>query len=192
MDSKNDGQQPVVNNIYGFQFNGCQITNPTFQTVMPSSTGAEKTEADGEQEAAFRESAAFHRDTDPERNVSREHDVDRENGVSRKQDVAPEQEAALLADDLLPEPLRTAEAQALLERMCSAGILDGRWQPVGLSITQKGVLASELADRLGIKHLWKTFGGLWHMNSETLRTGCGKSMDQRRISEFRERIRKVM
>lgn len=150
MDSKNDGQQPVVNNIYGFQFNGCQITNPTFQTVMPSSTGAEKMEADGEQEAA------------------------------------------LLADDLLPEPLRTAEAQALLERMCSAGILDGRWQPVGLSITQKGVLASELADRLGIKHLWKTFGGLWHMNSETLRTGCGKSMDQRRISEFRERIRKVM
>lgn len=150
MDSKNDGQQPVVNNIYGFQFNGCQITNPTFQTVMPSSTGAEKTEADGEQEAA------------------------------------------LLADDPLPEPLRTAEAQALLERMCSAGILDGRWQPIGLSITQKGVLASELADRLGIKHLWKTFGGLWHMNSETLRTGCGKSMDQRRISEFRERIRKVM
>lgn len=150
MDSKNDGQQPVINNIYGFQFNGCQITNPTFQTVMPSSTGAEKTEADGEQEAA------------------------------------------LLADDPLPEPLRTAEAQALLERMCSAGILDGRWQPVGLSITQKGVLASELADRLGIKHLWKTFGGLWHMNSETLRTGCGKSMDQRRISEFRERIRKVM
>lgn len=162
MDSKNDGQQPVVNNIYGFQFNGCQITNPTFQTVMPSSTGAEKTEAD------------------EERNVDRGHDV------------APEQEAALLADDLLPEPLRTAEAQALLERMCSAGILDGRWQPVGLSITQKGVLASELADRLGIKHLWKTFGGLWHMNSETLRTGCGKSMDQRRISEFRERIRKVM
>lgn len=174
MDSKNDGQQPVVNNIYGFQFNGCQITNPTFQTVMPSSTGAEKTEADGE------------------RNVSREHDVDREHNVSRKQDVVPEQEAALLADDPLPEPLRTAEAQALLERMCSAGILDGRWQPVGLSITQKGVLASELADRLGIKHLWKTFGGLWHMNSETLRTGCGKSMDQRRISEFRERIRKVM
>lgn len=180
MDSKNDGQQPVVNNIYGFQFNGCQITNPTFQTVMPSSTGAEKTEADGE------------------RNVSREQDVDRENGVSRehnvsrKQDVVPEQEAVLLAEDLLPEPLRTAEAQALLERMCSAGILDGRWQPVGLSITQKGVLASELADRLGIKHLWKTFGGLWHMNSETLRTGCGKSMDQRRISEFRERIRKVM
>lgn len=162
MDSKNDGQQPVVNNIYGFQFNGCQITNPTFQTVMPSSTGAEKTEAD------------------EERNVSREHDV------------VLEQEAALLADDLLPEPLRTAEAQALLERMCSAGILDGRWQPVGLSITQKGVLASELADRLGIKHLWKTFGGLWHMNSETLRTGCGKSMDQRRIGEFRERIRKVM
>lgn len=174
MDSKNDGQQPVVNNIYGFQFNGCQITNPTFQTVMPSSTGAEKTEADGE------------------RNVSREHDVNREQDVAREHDVAPEREAALLADDPLPEPLRTAEAQALLERMCSAGILDGRWQPVGLSITQKGVLASELADRLGIKHLWKTFGGLWHMNSETLRTGCGKSMDQRRISEFRERIRKVM
>ena len=156
------------------QFNGCQITNPTFQTVMPSSTGADKTEADGE------------------RNVSREHDVAREQDVAREHNVAPEREAALLADDPLPEPLRTAEAQALLERMCSAGILDGRWQPVGLSITQKGVLASELADRLGIKHLWKTFGGLWHMNSETLRTGCGKSMDQRRISEFRERIRKVM
>lgn len=128
MDSKNDGQQPVVNNIYGFQFNGCQITNPTFQTVMPSSTGAEKTEADGE------------------RNVSREHDV------------VLEQEAALLADDLLPEPLRTAEAQEVLKSLCSGNFLDVYWQPVGLSNTKKGVLASLLADRLHIGNLWQTFG----------------------------------
>ena len=27
-------KQTVVNHIYGFQFNGCQMSNPTFQTVV--------------------------------------------------------------------------------------------------------------------------------------------------------------
>lgn len=180
MDSKNDGQQPVVNNIYGFQFNGCQITNPTFQTVMPSSTGAEKTEAD------------------EERNVSREHDVDRENGVSRghnvsrKQDVVPEQEAALLADDPLPEPLRTAEAQEVLKSLCSGNFLDVYWQPVGLSNTKKGVLASLLADRLHIGNLWQTFGNLWHIKPETLRSAYNKGMDQKGTGAFMERVKRVL
>lgn len=156
MESKNDGQQPVVNNIYGFQFNGCRITNPTFQTL----TGSTRV---GTDEAETPEAEKM-----------------------------PVQEAEQKEPGILPEPLRTAEAQGVLERLRSAGILDGRWQPVGLSIAQKGVLASLLADRLEIKNLWKTFGGLWRMNSETLRTGCGKSMEQRRISVFRERVRKVM
>lgn len=162
MDSKNDGQQPVVNNIYGFQFNGCQITNPTFQTVMPSSTGAEKTEAD------------------EERNVSREHDV------------VLEQEAALLADDLLPEPLRTAEAQEVLKSLCSGNFLDVYWQPVGLSNTKKGVLASLLADRLHIGNLWQTFGNLWHIKPETLRSAYNKGMDQKGTGAFMERVKRVL
>lgn len=174
MDSKNDGQQPVVNNIYGFQFNGCQITNPTFQTVMPSSTGAEKTEADGE------------------RNVSREHDVDREHNVGREHDVVPAQEAALLADDPLPEPLRTAEAQEVLKSLCSGNFLDVYWQPVGLSNTKKGVLASLLADRLHIGNLWQTFGNLWHIKPETLRSAYNKGMDQKGTGAFMERVKKAL
>lgn len=36
MNSKNKRQQTVVNHIYGFQLNGCQITNLTFQTNTTS------------------------------------------------------------------------------------------------------------------------------------------------------------
>ena len=32
-EDNNDGRT-VVNHIYGFQFNGCNITNPTFQTLV--------------------------------------------------------------------------------------------------------------------------------------------------------------
>ena len=58
MNSKNDGQQTVVNHIYGFQFNGCQITNPTFQTIMPNdlSTDCHETKNNPSQKAEQNES----------------------------------------------------------------------------------------------------------------------------------------
>lgn len=152
MSSKNDGQQTVVNHIYGFQFNGCQITNPTFQTIMPNDVSTDCPETKNN----------------------------------------PAQEAGQKEPGILPEPLRTTEAERVLERLCSAGILDGRWQPVGLSNAEKGVLASLLADRLGIGSLWQTFGDLWRMKPETLRTACNKGMEQKRTGEFLERVKRSL
>lgn len=83
-------------------------------------------------------------------------------------------------NSIIPELLCTNEEQCVMERMCSAGILDEHWQPVGLSNTEKGVLVSLLANRLGICNLWQTFGILWSINQETLRVVCNKGMEQKR------------
>lgn len=152
MSSKNDGQQTVVNHIYGFQFNGCQITNPTFQTIMPGGMPAEHPESEN----------------------------------------ASVQEAGQKEPGIIPASLRTTEAERVLERLRSAGIVDSRWQPVGLSNAEKGVLASLLADRLDIGCLWQTFGDLWRMKPETLRTACNKGMEQKRTGEFLERVKRSL
>lgn len=62
---------------------------------------------------------------------------------------------------VLPSCLTTPAAHDLLQRLVRAGLLDEAWQPVGLSIARRGVLASLLAQRLGIAQTWKTFGELW-------------------------------
>lgn len=152
MNSKNDEQQTVVNHIYGFQFNGCQISNPTFQTIMPNDVSTDCPETKNN----------------------------------------PAQEAEQNESGIIPASLRTTEAERVLERLRSAGIVDSRWQPVGLSNAEKGVLASLLADRLDIGCLWQTFGDLWRMKPETLRTACNKGMEQKRTGEFLERVKRSL
>lgn len=95
-------------------------------------------------------------------------------------------------NNIIPGLLCTNEAQCVLERMCSAGILDEHWQPVGLSNTEKGVLVSLLAERLGIGSLWQTFSGLWRMKPETLRTAYNKRMEQKRTGVFMERVKRSL
>ena len=87
----------------------------------------------------------------------------------------------------LPDVLSTDEARDLLDRLTSAGLLTGHWQPLHLSAAEKGVLASLVAARLDIGHQWQTFGRLWGMKPETLRTAFNKGMEQRRTGEFMRR-----
>ncbi len=96
------------------------------------------------------------------------------------------------ASDTLPAVLGTPQAQALLGRLVAAGLVDERWQPLSLSNPEKGVLASLLADRLGVDNLWQTFGGLWGMKPETLRSACNLGMGQRKTMAFMERVKGVM
>lgn len=84
----------------------------------------------------------------------------------------------------VPADLQGEEACRLLERMVAAGLLDECWQPVGLSHAKRGLLAKELADRLYVEHPWTTFGRLWGMKPETLRTAYHRAMEQRQASEF--------
>ena len=50
----------------------------------------------------------------------------------------------------LPDALCTPQAEALLAKLCDAGVLDAHWQPVGLTNTERGLLAKILSDELGI------------------------------------------
>lgn len=58
--------------------------------------------------------------------------------------------AARAPEDALSDALRTPRAEALLTRLVDAGLVDASWQPLSLSNAEKGVLASLLADRLGV------------------------------------------
>lgn len=146
----NKDRRTVVNHIYGFQFNGCSITNPTFQTLVPAGAPSASGASDG-------------------------------GGAAPSASVPA-----------LPEVLLTDEACRLRERLSKAGILDEGWQPVALSNAEKGVLASLLADRLGIGNLWQTFGTLWGMKPETLRTAYNRGMEQKRTGKFLERAKREM
>lgn len=90
------------------------------------------------------------------------------------------------------EVLCSARAEALLSRLVKAGLVDERWQPLSLSNPEKGVLASLLADRLDLPTPWQTFGGLWGMKSETLRSAYNLGMGQRKTMAFMERVKGVM
>lgn len=91
----------------------------------------------------------------------------------------------------VPE-LSTPEAHALLDKFVEAGILDTDFQPLNLSIAERGVLASFLANELGITNLWQAFGGLWGMKAETLRTGNSKAQEQNKTGRFMDRIKLII
>ena len=92
----------------------------------------------------------------------------------------------------LPDALCTPQAEALLAKLCDAGVLDAHWQPVGLTNTERGLLAKILSDELGIDTPWKVFGDCWQMNSGTLRTAYNQALNQRKSLNFQDRLKAVM
>ena len=108
--------------------------------------------------------------------------------------------AARAPEDTLSDALRTPRAEALLARLVDAGLVDASWQPLSLSNAEKGVLASLLADRLhlstpdrlGVDNLWQTFGRLWGMKPENLRSAYNKGMDQPRSNAFIQRVNRAL
>ena len=114
-------------------------------------------------------------------------------GYDRKQQFrsrpAPE---ASTPEATLPDALCTPLAETLLARLVEAGLVDERWQPLSLSNAEKGVLASLLAGRLKVNNQWQTFGRLWGLKPETLRTAYNKGMDQPRSNAFIQRVNKAL
>lgn len=92
----------------------------------------------------------------------------------------------------LPDELDTPQAHALLNKLVQAGMLDEQWQPVGLTLPKKGVLASLIAAQLNLKYKWKTFGLLWRMSPDVLRTKYNEGMDQIQMMEFITQIKSVL
>lgn len=102
-----------------------------------------------------------------------------------KQSATPENP---LPENPLPEVLLTNEARALHAKLSDAGMVDGEWQPVGLSNAEKGTLAEYLTERLNVPSKWKLWGALWRMNPETLRTSKARGLEQGKTWEFRRRL----
>lgn len=158
---------------YGMTFQHCTMPNATFQTINqvpasecpPSEAPASATQAS---DAPFSATQASNTPTPDASTID-----------------AP-------SAPRLPDVLSTDEARDLLDRLTSAGLLTAHWQPLHLSAAEKGVLASLVAARLDIGHQWQTFGHLWGMKPETLRTAFNKGMEQRRTGEFMRRAVEAM
>ncbi|MDO4160421.1 MAG: hypothetical protein Q4D41_08195 [Prevotellaceae bacterium] len=96
----------------------------------------------------------------------------------------------------LPCKLSTPEAKAMLDKLRAARLLDDNYMPTSrVSLAQKGIIASSLADRLGIRDLWKTFGDHWGVKKETLRSAFNNTINASLDSDynnFKDRIKRLL
>lgn len=107
------------------------------------------------------------------------------------------QGAAAPRDIVLPPKLSTPKAMVLWHRLQQAGIIDECYQPVGLTRTEKAVLAEEMTERLGDENdillgirEWKPFETLWNTNN--MKTDLQRARNQIKTSEFRDKIRPIL
>ena len=92
----------------------------------------------------------------------------------------------------LPEVLQTLQAEDLLGKLQQAGMVDERMQPIGLSNAEKGILAFELARRLGIQNQWQVFATLWGTTPGTLRSAYNRAIEQQKTMLFIEKIKNIL
>lgn len=77
----------------------------------------------------------------------------------------------------------------LWQKIKEAGLVDENDQPT-VSRTEAALMASELAERLGIAHKWKLFETLWHRNN--MRGDFNKALDQRKSLAFQEKLKNIL
>lgn len=91
-----------------------------------------------------------------------------------------------------PAILKTEDAEELMGYLVEAGVLNGDWQPVGLSGPERALVAKTVCDRLDIKEVWQVFGQLWNEKPETLRSYLNKALEQKKSLEFQERLKNIL
>lgn len=91
----------------------------------------------------------------------------------------------------LSEELKSKEAKKILNGLVRINVLDQNFQPKNLTGYQKGYLARRIADKLGITHVWVTFGGLWNMNPGTLRIRCNEALNNKNTVKFENIIHPI-
>ena len=92
----------------------------------------------------------------------------------------------------VPERLKAEEAKEVMEDLVNEGLLDEDWQPVGLSGSERGLIAKAVCDYLKINEVWQVFGQLWHEKPETLRGYFNKALEQKKSLEFQDRLKKIL
>ena len=92
----------------------------------------------------------------------------------------------------IPAKLKTDDARELMQDLVDAGILDEKWQPIGLSGSERALVAKAVCDRLDLKEVWQLFGQLWNEKPETLRSYLNKALEQKKSLEFQERLKNIL
>lgn len=92
----------------------------------------------------------------------------------------------------IPNKLRCPEAEELMEDLVDAGLLTEEWQPIGMSGSERGLLAKEVCTHLGINDVWQVFGKLWNEKPETLRSYLNKALDLKKSLLFQEKLKNIL
>ena len=92
----------------------------------------------------------------------------------------------------VPERLKAEEAKEVMEDLVNDGLLDEDWQPLGLSGSERGLIAKAVCDNLKINEVWQVFGQLWNEKPETLRGYFNKALEQKKSLEFQDRLKKIL
>ncbi len=95
-------------------------------------------------------------------------------------------------DTNVPEKLKTEEAKALMEDLVDAGILTKDWQPIGLSGSERALVAKAVCEHLKINELWQVFGKLWCEKPETLRSYLNKALEQKKSLKFQDKLKNIL
>lgn len=90
------------------------------------------------------------------------------------------------SDDCEPaEVLASAEAERLWQQARQRGWVDDDCRPL-VTNNEAALLVDRMAQRLGIRDKWKTFGAFWGMKPDTLRSAFNKAMEQRKSLDFQD------
>ena len=106
------------------------------------------------------------------------------------------QAGAASGDVVLPPKLSSPKAMLMWQRMQQAGMIDDRYQPVGLTRTEMALLAEEMNIRLGDENdkllgimEWKPYETLWHKNH--MKSDLQRANIQDKTPEFRDRLKQL-
>ena len=91
-----------------------------------------------------------------------------------------------------PAELQTPQAEDLFEKLSEAGMMDERMRPLNLSNAERGMLAFELANRLGIQNQWQVFASLWGTTSGALRSAYNRAIEQQKTMQFIEKFKNIL
>ena len=108
------------------------------------------------------------------------------------EEVQEMEEVQETAQPMCPAELQTPQAENLFEKLREAGMVDGQMQPLKLTNAEKGMLAFELAGRLGIQNQWQVFATLWGTTSGALRSAYNRAIEQRKTTQFIEKLKTIL
>lgn len=111
--------------------------------------------------------------------------------MNRAAEKMPEGEA-IPFEVVMPKELETPEAKRVLAKLQKKGYLDADFQPSRLVGWERGTLAFEVTDYLGIKFRWAVMASLWKMNPSTLRQYHSQNFTESKVADFSKKIKSII